>query len=205
MAANSLLWGCVATAFLLYVMHALDRSKAFFKVFDHLDRWEQSLLMRRAEFEVRLAPKPVRKVAWMPEPDGEPSFINLHPQARQLVGAVEAVRGQPMDGETYLSLLAGRVQRMLERAEDSDAELHWLYSILSMSGLAEDKPELEEAGNELVFNNWLVRERLYLMRVPGPLPKTLEDDDPHARAVLNETDAQRWADALTSSPTEPDR
>ena len=52
---NSLVWGIVTIIYVAYVVHAGDKYKSVFRVFALLDLWEQSLLKRMSDEELKQA------------------------------------------------------------------------------------------------------------------------------------------------------
>jgi len=143
-------------------------------------------------------------VAWMPAIElGSPRFVNPWKEARQIVGAIQGAKGQNLDGDIYLILLADRFDRMLAAEDDPETALDETFSWLESEGLAENFPEsLEEAGRELIIGNQLIQERLYLMGIPGRLPANLTYSDPQADKVLSETTLTQWMIALCNKASD---
>ncbi|HYY93848.1 MAG TPA: hypothetical protein VE713_04975 [Pyrinomonadaceae bacterium] len=140
-------------------------------------------------------------MAWMPS--GRATFVNPHPRALQIVGAIEGVEGQKLDPQVYLALLADRVQKMYDQAPPEERKMQ--TSVLSEAGLLDDRPTTETAALMLVLDNSLLQDRLRLMGLPGKLPPSLTHDDPAARKLIEETTLEQWVDVLTMMPAEPDR
>ncbi|MCA1594080.1 MAG: hypothetical protein LC754_15800 [Acidobacteria bacterium] len=136
-------------------------------------------------------------VAWMPE--GSPASAGAHAEVAQIVGAVEGEKGQKLDLEIYLSLLANRLQKSVEQADDPKKALSSLIHVLTSSRMLtrEMSPASPEQIHGALFENFLIRERLYQIGVPGDLPPSLEQDDPQARHVIKQTTPEQWAKALT--------
>jgi hypothetical protein len=141
-------------------------------------------------------------VAWMPTLEfGSPRFVNPWKEARQIVGAIRGVKGQPLDRDFYLALLADRFNWMLAAEDSPEYALQEVFCWLESDGLAETCPDsLENAGTELIINNLLLQERLYFMGVPGELPQTLIDTNDAAAKVLRETTLTQWITALCNKP-----
>jgi hypothetical protein len=139
-------------------------------------------------------------VAWMPE--GSPASGSAHAEVAQIVGAVEGEKGQKLDLEIYLSLLANRLQKSVEQADDPKKTLSSLIHVLTSSGMLtkEMSPTSPEQIHGAIFENFLIRERLYQIGVPGDLPPRLEQDDPQARQIIKQTTPEQWAKALTQQP-----
>lgn len=136
-------------------------------------------------------------IAWMPE--GSPASEGAHAEVSQIVGAVEGEKGQQLDLEIYLSLLANRLQQRVEQSDDPKKALSGLMHVLTSSGMLtrEMSPNSPEHIHGAIFENFLIRERLYQLGVPGDLPSSLEQEDPQARRIIEQTTPEQWAKALT--------
>src|SRR5205085_8341297 len=141
------------------------------------------------------------KVCWMPT--NEPSFILPSQDAFQRATAIQAIKGQFIDSEIYFSLLADRVQDLINRADDPEYAMLYIYQLLEPMNLVDERPsEIETAGDVLVYQNDYLRERLYLAGVFETLPKQLDENNTQAEEMLNETNWESWLNALTTTPRE---
>lgn len=154
--------------------------------------------------EVAKDPTAAELVAWMPALEaGSPRFVNPWKEARQIVGAVQGVKGQSLDRDVYLFLLADRFDRMLAAEDGSEYALGEAFSWLESEGLAENCPDsLEQAGWQLIVDNPFIQERLYLMGIPGHIPAKLTNTDARADKVLRETSLTQWIIALCNKPSD---
>jgi len=144
--------------------------------------------MTSTNSEARSTDETKNFVAWAPEPDPEPNFPNPSPEARRYVGALLVPKGTVLKvSDEALMYLADRVQALVEAEDDPESAAEGLWSNLKAHGLAVGSlPKLENVGNDLIYSNPEVRERLSNMRVFENLPKgPLEKDDPEARKYLD--------------------
>jgi hypothetical protein len=132
-------------------------------------------------------------------PEGSRASVSAHAEVPQIVGAIEGEKGQNLDLEIYLSLLANRLQKSAEQSDDPKKALASLIHVLTSSGMLtrEMSPNSPEQIHGAIFENFLIRERLYQIGVPGNLPPRLEQDDPQARQIIKQTTLEQWAKALT--------
>src|SRR5262245_15068333 len=145
----------------------------------------------------------MKLLAWMPNPDQIRRYVNPDPQARLIVGAIEAVQNQTMDREIYLSLLADRLDNLLKQEPDPQAALDRTVQLLKSENLLDRTPTMEQAGDCLILNNALMWERLYLMDIPGKLPPRIVTNNPEAQKIISETTLENWLNALTNRPSNP--
>src|SRR5262245_3260327 len=124
-----------------------------------------------------------RRVAWAPPRNPE-------------VGAIFVAAGQTFEYlETYLSLLADRVEEMVKREEDPEEAERELRRQLDQAGLlSASRLKLRE----LVTSNPELQSRLSDLGV-FPKPKEqVKSDNREARQLIEETDLSMWLDHLTS-------
>jgi len=130
----------------------------------------------------------VTQLAWAPS--HVPSTIAL--------GSVLVSSEQKnLDQGLYLSLLGDRLQRLLENQEDPQEALNQTLELLEQAGLWNgQRPELSDAGSELVLSNPPLQERLNLAGATLlHKGKPLVHEMPAARAQL-QTDLRDPLSAL---------
>src|SRR5262245_23128696 len=123
------------------------------------------------------------KVAWAPERNPK-------------VGAVLAVRGQELDTEIYLSLLADRLQKLINQEPDPQEAVNQAWEMLLGLDLVEgNPPPVKKAGLALIQSGG-VEERLSNLGV-FPRKMRLLNHSPKAEKLIEETSLLQWVDALS--------
>jgi hypothetical protein len=139
--------------------------------------------MNRSTSLENSSPKKRRRVAWAPPRNQE-------------VGSILVALGQTFEyRETYLFLLADRVEEMVKREEDPEEAERELRRQLDQAGLL-SASQLKL--RELVTSNPELQSRLSDL---GVFPKPKEQvkfDNREARQLIEEIDLQKWLDHLTS-------
>ena len=142
-------------------------------------------------------------VYWMPT--NEPSFVLPYQHQFQVATVIKAVKGQKMDEDIYFSLLADRIQSLVEDCNDSEDMMLYTYKVLEGSNLIsiyEKANYVEDAGKSFVFNNYQLREHLHLAGVFQAMPKELSENNSQAEELFNESDLESWFSAVTTTLTE---
>src|SRR5262249_29242610 len=144
-------------------------------------------------------------VAWMllPKPS-HPEFLNPVKSARQVLGAVWWPKDQKeFSLDLYWAFLSDRVQEMLNESENPPSSLSDLVSALDRVDLLWNEQEkLDEAGSVLVFENEPLKNYLLRLGVPGKLPRSLPQEDPRARRLIEGTSLEQWVNVLTARPVD---
>ena len=137
-------------------------------------------ILNRTSPESGPVSKPIDKpmIAWAPTTKSR--WIRLT--------AVLCAPEQVMDRDIYLLLLGERVQRMVDAAEDPDEARDQLHRHLFEYGLMPDLGHcpIEEAGNQLVWSNPAVGEKLGDLGVLRGLPQVKVVEMTQAREVINQ-------------------
>jgi hypothetical protein len=143
-------------------------------------------------------------VAWKPR--GLGNFLCEGPWRRALLAAVKGVQGQKMDRSIYFSLLADRVQSMMESEEDPESALDQMYEAFYEEDLADgDKPSIDQVGSKLIYGNLPLWEHFSFLGLPGSLPKRLGKNNLEAARVIDDTGLECWYHNLLMKPYNPDR
>lgn len=116
------------------------------------------------------------------------------PPGREALGAVIAIRGEPLDRRRYRELLGLRLQA-LARLDGPEA-LRTACARLLQAGLIDAEPGCEQAGAHIAGSRAVI-DRLARLGVPGRgLPACIDADSPEAVAALERTDLAAWVAAL---------
>ena len=141
-----------------------------------------------------------QSATWAPAPDQNPRAVNPMKDARQIVGVIKGQQGQKLDRLVYLSLLADRLQYLVNRSPNPRSALDDLYESLQKRNLLESRPSLKTAGSDLA-NDPLLQNHLQLMNLPGKLPASLQNDH-RAENLFQRVNLEQWITALLLSPNE---
>lgn len=138
---------------------------------------------------------------WTPEPSS--NMINPSSHARLVVGAVRGLFHQTLDHEQYMSLLADRLESLLNQEDDYTQALADLVEDL------ERNLNLEIGDFETMNAQSVVGALdLYLRRIGIPgrnLPERMPPNSLAAEKIYKEADLESWVSALTNRPSNPDR
>ena len=137
-------------------------------------------------------------VYWMPT--NEPGFVLPHQHPFQVSTVIKAIKGEKMDSDNYFWLLSDRIQYLIEKNDDPEDAMFYTYHILEGSNLISiyDKPDcVEDAGKSFVINNYQLRQHLRSAGVFEEMPKELNENNPEAEVLFNETDLENWFNAVT--------
>lgn len=138
-------------------------------------------------------------------PTNKPSFVLPYQHQFQQATVIKAVKGQNLYQDTYFWLLSDRVQSLVEECGDPEDMLFYTYNVLEGSNLIsiyEKTTLVENAGESFVFNNYQLREHLYLAGVFQAIPKELNENNSQAEELFNETDLEDWFSAVTTTLSE---
>jgi hypothetical protein len=131
-------------------------------------------------------------------PKNEPTFI-MPRHAMQVAGVIKAFKGQKLDTDIYFSLLGERVQELIDCCDDREDAVDYTFNVLERVGLAYNRPEdVSMAGKSLVWENVELQEHLYHVGVTTALPNVLDENDPLAEALYQESDLESWFNAATT-------
>ena len=105
-------------------------------------------------------------VYWMPT--NKPSFVLPYQHQFQQATVIKAVKGQKLNQDIYFSLLSDRVQSLIDECDDSEDMMFYTYNVLEGSNLIsiyQQTIRVKDAGKSFVFDNYQLREHLYLAGV----------------------------------------
>lgn len=139
-------------------------------------------------------------VYWMPT--NEPSFVLPYQHQFQQATVIKAIKGQKLDQDLYFSLLADRIQFLIDVCFDPEDMMFYTFNVLEGSNLIsiyEKTSTVKNAGRNFVFDNHLLREHLYLAGVFKAMPKQLNENDLEADELYNATDIESWFSAVTTT------
>jgi len=136
----------------------------------------------------------------MPLGASHPLYLNPVRNARQVLGAVWWPKGQQrFNLDEYFLIVSERVQLLVNEDENPESAVSELCRELSKLDLLWNEPEkLDEVGSVLVFENEPLKNYLLLLGVPGKLPRSLPQENPKARNLIERTSLQQWVNVLTA-------
>ena len=105
----------------------------------------------------------MKHIAWAPE---NPDLIQ--------VGAVWMEKGMKLDLFQYRGLLGDRVQEIINRSPDPEADLSLLVETMQEQGMLSwsfPGTTPERAGFDLIAENEMFHKTMDFLNLPGPLPK----------------------------------
>ena len=147
---------------------------------------------------------------WMPAESS--NVLNPSAHSRKVVGVVKGLFHQTLDRETYLSLLAERLNYLLSQEEEPETALYDLISTLDEKLPEVSVPELPtnpaQDGSLLSESKMVIQALdLYLrqLNIPGQLPDKMPPNVLAAQSLYEQTDLESWLSNLLNQPTNPDR
>jgi hypothetical protein len=110
------------------------------------------------------------------------------------VSAILVGHGQKFDRETYLVLLADRIEELVNKEEDPKAAEAELRRQLDQAGLL---PDNQLSLRELVTSNPELHARLSVLGAFPKVGEVVKEENQEARQLVKEVSLEQWLDRLT--------